>query len=96
MSRWMRNTREECGGGEHTGSHRLGARSGEGPYVVAMLPRGSGLRGPGALGHGWCRGWDNHRIGVSKAVGTGISYCFGVWKERQTFTDCSSVQGALC
>lgn len=90
MSRRMRNTGEECGGGEHTGSHRLGA------YAVAMLPRGSGLRGPGALGHGWCRGWDNHWIGVSKAVGTGISYCFGVWKERQTFMDCSSVQGALC
>lgn len=92
MSRGMRNTRgEECGGGEHTGSHRLGAQSREGPYVVAMLPWGSRLRGPGALGHGWCRGWDNHGISVSKAVGTGDSYCFGVWEEQQTFMDRSSV-----
>ena len=31
----------------------LEVQSGEGPYVVAMLPWESGLRGAAALGRGW-------------------------------------------
>ena len=48
--------------------------------------------GPGAQGHGWCRGWDNPGIRVSKAVGTGDCYCCGVWKGQQTFMNCSADQ----